>query len=156
MPRITTSIHGNAFCSEQYRPLFGYDLVGNYVQTGAAADWGDARGWGRTFTLSGWYHVAIPTPMYVDGQAYYLDEVIILHSKSDRMVFDEVHLYIAGSFIWRGVSDIPPPNLLFRPRQEGGARFQTNGGVGVSLHFSNTGGPDDFVTFRGATATFTD
>lgn len=112
------SVHGNAFVSEQ---LAFNATVRGYGADDTVADVGDARGWGRTFRRSGWYHVALPSLTQVDGSPRYLEEFFIEHIRTPRMRFDEVHVWDGPRLLWTG-PPVDAVRLRFRPRAPDGVR----------------------------------
>ena len=101
---ITMSAHGNAFYSEQVVPISFIDDEGRFYTVGSQLDSGVPRGWGRTFRLSGWYHIAITNITHYEtapmtAAPMFIDDVLILISSSG-MNFNEIHIWEGGSFLW--------------------------------------------------------
>jgi hypothetical protein len=151
MPKTILCAHGNAFCSEQLVPVSFFDGDGRFLFVDFRLDSGTPRGWGRTFNLSGWYHVAIPNITYYDDAQMFIHEILILF-RSSNMTFNQIDIWEGGSFLWSGAAAVASAgNLLFRPRDASGRTLFARSGLGISLNFTNTGG--GFLAFGSASVT---
>ena len=142
MPRFVIAVHGNNFISEQFAPGIGpvstqgIDPHGGRIAAPAAAasvlDQGVPRGWGRSFTQPGWYHIAIPVITSHAGSSMNIEEVLILCSGEHSRIL-EAHFWNAGSILWREF--LTPPrlwNLVFHPPSNL-SPYEITSGLGVSL-----------------------